>query len=67
MIDMANRLGLNITAEGVEYSDQAEALAQLGCTEAQGFLWSKAVPAEEFVGWVLHGAPWRAPAAKLVE
>ena len=47
-IALANRLGLGVTAEGVERPEQATLLAELGCRRAQGFLYSPAVPAEEF-------------------
>ena len=47
IIELARRLGISVTAEGVERPDQAELLRGLGCTGAQGFLYSKAVPPEQ--------------------
>ena len=44
---LGRRLGLHVTAEGVEHPEQAELLAELGCTSAQGFLYSPAVPAAD--------------------
>ena len=38
---------MRITAEGVENEQQAAILAGLGCTEVQGFLYSRPVPASE--------------------
>jgi EAL domain-containing protein (putative c-di-GMP-specific phosphodiesterase class I) len=38
-------LGVATTAEGVETSEQLEAVARAGCTDAQGYLFSPAVPA----------------------
>ena len=35
------------TAEGVETQQQLEALQAIGCTEMQGYLFSRAVPAKE--------------------
>ncbi len=46
---MAHNLMLSVVAEGVETEEQAQSLRELGCEELQGFLFSPAVPAEEFV------------------
>jgi diguanylate cyclase (GGDEF)-like protein len=47
MIEMAHRMGMSVTAEGVETSAQAEFLARHGCDLLQGFLYSKARPSDE--------------------
>ena len=47
IIAMAHGLGLKVVAEGVETNEQAEFLADQGCDEMQGFLFSKPVAAEE--------------------
>ncbi len=47
IIDLARSLRLHVVAEGVETPAQAAQLAELGCIEAQGFLFSRAVPAAE--------------------
>ncbi|MDH5409124.1 MAG: EAL domain-containing protein, partial [Gammaproteobacteria bacterium] len=46
IISMGQNLNLNIIAEGVETSEQLEFLRNLGCDDAQGFLYSPAIPAE---------------------
>ncbi|MEZ5786581.1 MAG: EAL domain-containing protein [Xanthobacteraceae bacterium] len=46
-VGLAKGLGLTTTAEGIEQFSQLEALKATGCTEGQGFLFSKAVPASE--------------------
>lgn len=46
IVDMAHRLDLGVTAEGVEHRSQAEALLALGCTRAQGFLLGRPRTAE---------------------
>jgi EAL domain-containing protein (putative c-di-GMP-specific phosphodiesterase class I) len=48
MIDLARSLRLASVAEGVETAEQAEALRARGCDLAQGYHWSRPVPAEEF-------------------
>lgn len=47
IIAMAHRLGLEVVAEGVEHPDQHAILSDWGCKTCQGFLYSKAVPADE--------------------
>ncbi len=47
-VSLAKELGLRVVGEGVENEATAEALAQLGCTQVQGFFYSQPVAAEEF-------------------
>ncbi|BAQ09109.1 diguanylate cyclase/phosphodiesterase with pas/pac sensor(s) [Bacillus sp. OxB-1] len=46
IIALADTVGLRVVAEGVEYEEQAEILRSFGCTEAQGYLFSKPIPPE---------------------
>ncbi|HUF74456.1 MAG TPA: EAL domain-containing protein [Gammaproteobacteria bacterium] len=48
VIAMTRALGLPVLAEGVETSEQLDLLRRLGCSKAQGHLFSAAVPAESF-------------------
>ncbi|EBA04028.1 sensory box protein [Rhodobacterales bacterium HTCC2150] len=48
IIVMAHKLGLKVIAEGVETEPQRDLLVGFGCDYAQGWLYSKAVPADEF-------------------
>jgi diguanylate cyclase (GGDEF)-like protein len=48
IITMAHDLGLKVNAEGVETESQRDMLCGLRCDEAQGYLFSRPVPAEEF-------------------
>ena len=45
---LARSLGLSIVAEGVETSEQAGMLTELGCHIAQGYFYSRPLPKEEF-------------------
>ncbi len=44
---LANGMGMTTTAEGVETSEQRDRIAAEGCTEMQGFLFSRPLPAAE--------------------
>ena len=44
---MARALGLKVAAEGVETEEQRARLLQIGCPTIQGFLYCRAVPADE--------------------
>jgi diguanylate cyclase (GGDEF)-like protein/PAS domain S-box-containing protein len=48
IVVMAHKLDLKVIAEGVETQGQRELLQQIGCDSAQGFLFARPVPAEEF-------------------
>lgn len=54
IIGLARAFGLDVIAEGVETQNARTALIQLGCTRAQGYLFSKPVPAEDALA-LLHG------------
>ncbi|MDX2700983.1 EAL domain-containing protein, partial [Streptomyces ipomoeae] len=46
LVQLAHRLGLTVTAEGVETDAQASRLRRLGCDTGQGWLYSRAVSPE---------------------
>jgi diguanylate cyclase (GGDEF)-like protein/PAS domain S-box-containing protein len=47
IVGLAAGIGLETVAEGVETTEQAEILRDLGCRVGQGFLWGRAVPVGE--------------------
>jgi diguanylate cyclase len=47
VIDLAGGLGLGTVAEGVETAEQVALLRELGCERAQGFYFSRPVPAAD--------------------
>ena len=47
LVGLAHSLGMRVIAEGVEIESQRDTLAGLDCDEYQGWLHSRAVPAEE--------------------
>jgi diguanylate cyclase (GGDEF)-like protein len=60
VIDMAHRLNMTTTAEGIETVEQREKVRELGCTELQGYLFSRPKPLAEIL-------PLLAPRAETVE
>ncbi|MXP52211.1 EAL domain-containing protein [Pantoea sp. Seng] len=47
VVRLGHAMGLTLTAEGVETEGQKMALADAGCNQLQGYLFSQAVPFEE--------------------
>lgn len=45
MIEMGRKLGYEITVEGIEVQEQFNVLKNLGCNDAQGYLFSKPISA----------------------
>jgi EAL domain-containing protein (putative c-di-GMP-specific phosphodiesterase class I) len=56
-IELAHNLGLQVVAEGVEDAPTAEHLADFGCDHAQGYYFSRPVPAPELTTWLRKPPP----------
>ena len=63
VVAMSSALGLSVVAEGVETTVQRDLLGELGVSLGQGWLWGRAVPAEEFARHHTADGPDTKPAA----
>ncbi len=69
IVDIGHHLGMTVIAEGVETEEQLDMLSGMGCDQAQGFLFSRGLPTEEFerfaseTGRQTNGAPESLPLA----
>jgi diguanylate cyclase (GGDEF)-like protein len=57
VVDMAQALGLDVVAEGIEDDEQLAAMRALGCPHGQGFVFARPMPVEEALALV--AAPGR--------
>jgi EAL domain-containing protein (putative c-di-GMP-specific phosphodiesterase class I) len=51
-IEIGHELDMEVVAEGVETSEQLEFLRSNGCDIAQGYLFSRPLPAEKLMDWL---------------
>jgi EAL domain-containing protein (putative c-di-GMP-specific phosphodiesterase class I) len=51
-IEMGHELGMHVIAEGVETPEQLYLLRSYGCDSVQGYLFTRPIPAMEFVSWL---------------
>ncbi len=58
IVALGNSLGLEVIAEGVETDAQRRFLADLGCRNYQGYLFSQPLPLPEFEAFLHAGAGW---------
>jgi diguanylate cyclase (GGDEF)-like protein len=62
LLGFGRGLGLTVTAEGVEKPAQAAALQQEGCQQAQGYLYSRAMSANDTLDFIRKNEKEVAPA-----
>ena len=53
IVSLANNLKLTVVVEGVERQAQVDHLTKMGCTIAQGYLFSKPLPVKEVEDYIL--------------
>jgi EAL domain-containing protein (putative c-di-GMP-specific phosphodiesterase class I) len=51
IVGMADALGHEVIAEGIETPEQLHFLARIGCDQVQGYLLGRPMPAEELSAW----------------
>jgi diguanylate cyclase (GGDEF)-like protein len=56
VIDLARNLGMRVVAEGVEAQETTDRLLGFGCHSAQGYHFSRPLPADELDAWLEHSA-----------
>lgn len=59
MSNLAHELGLGVTVEGIETTQQHDAVAGIGCEHAQGHLYSPALPASDVLSLLREGSGQR--------
>jgi diguanylate cyclase (GGDEF)-like protein len=53
IVALANSLGLDIIAEGIENLSEKAVLEHMHCNEGQGYLFAKPLPAEDISRWIV--------------
>ena len=61
IIALAQNLHLDIVAEGVETLEQQQLLFEMGCTHAQGYLYSRSMPSDDVTAFLRDYAPLAQP------
>lgn len=56
IIRLAESLGMEVTAEGIEAAEQAALLAELGCSRGQGYYFARPMPVERLEELITQGA-----------
>ncbi|WP_305044701.1 putative bifunctional diguanylate cyclase/phosphodiesterase [Geoalkalibacter sp.] len=67
IIALGRSMNMQVIAEGVESEDQAELLLSKGCHQAQGYLFSAAVPAARIEPYLLRHQPGTGSRAAVIQ
>lgn len=59
LIGFGKRLGIAITAEGIETELEEQWLSAAGCREVQGYLYGRPMPAHELSAMLSETVAWR--------
>jgi len=54
IIELANNLGMETIAEGVEAREQVEILTKLGCNYLQGYYFAKPMPLDDMINFLIR-------------
>jgi diguanylate cyclase (GGDEF)-like protein/PAS domain S-box-containing protein len=58
IMNLATGLSMNVVAEGVETQEQLDNLRQMGCNSAQGFFFSRPLPADKIEELLAKAPQW---------
>ncbi|MEA3404377.1 MAG: EAL domain-containing protein [Pseudomonadota bacterium] len=58
IVSLAQAMKLETVAEGIETVEQLQFLTELGCNQAQGYLFSRPLPLDEMVVWLESVKDW---------
>lgn len=59
LVAMSGEMGLRTVAEGIETEEQEAVLLQLGCTQGQGYLYGRPMPASEVIAFLTQADAWQ--------
>nr|WP_240895090.1 EAL domain-containing protein [Kineococcus siccus] len=66
VLSLADALGLDSVAEGIETAEERDVLRALGCTVGQGYLWSRPLPPAQLRTWWLAADAAARPATPVL-
>ena len=59
IVSLAENMGMDVVAEGVETLSQLSQLRKLNCQYGQGYLFSRPVDADSVTGWIARKPHWQ--------